>query len=62
VLADAIGPQYQVLVYFLAYTGLRFGEVVALRVKRLDLLRAAARWSSRRPRWAARWYGADQDR
>jgi integrase len=38
-LADAIGPHYRVLVYFLAYTGLRFGEVVALRVKRLDLLR-----------------------
>jgi integrase len=28
-----------VLVWFLAYTGLRFGEAVALRVKRLDLLR-----------------------
>jgi integrase len=38
-LADAIGPHYRVLVYFLAYTGLRFGEVAALRVKRLDLLR-----------------------
>jgi integrase len=38
-LADAIGPHYRVLVYFLAYTGLRFGEAVALRVKRLDLLR-----------------------
>jgi integrase len=39
-LADAIGPHYRVLIYFLAYTGLRFGEVVALRVKRLDLLRS----------------------
>jgi integrase len=38
-LADAIGPHYRMLVYFLAYTGLRFGEAVALRVKRLDLLR-----------------------
>ena len=38
-LADAIGPNYRVCVYFLAYTGLRFGEAVALRVKRLDLLR-----------------------
>jgi integrase len=38
-LADAIGPHYRVLVWFLAYTGLRFGEAVALRVKRLDLLR-----------------------
>ena len=39
VLADAIGPHHRVLVYFLAYTGLRFGEAVALRVYRLDLLR-----------------------
>ena len=38
-LADAIGPHYCVLVYFLAYTGLRFGEAVALKTKRLDLLR-----------------------
>jgi integrase len=38
-LADAIGPHHRVVVYFLAYTGLRFGEAVALRVKRLDLLR-----------------------
>jgi integrase len=38
-LADAIGPHYRVLVYFLAYTGVRFGEAVALRVYRLDLLR-----------------------
>jgi integrase len=30
-----------VLVYFLAYTGLRFGEAVALKVKWLDLLRGA---------------------
>jgi integrase len=40
-LADAIGPHYRVLVYFLAYTGLRFGEAVALKVYRLDLLRGA---------------------
>jgi integrase len=38
-LADTIAPAYRALVYFLAYTGLRFGEVVALKVKRLDLLR-----------------------
>jgi integrase len=38
-LADAIEPAYRVLVYFLAYTGLRFGEAVALKTKRLDLLR-----------------------
>jgi integrase len=35
-LADAITPHYRVLVYFLAYTGLRFGEAVALKWKRLD--------------------------
>jgi integrase len=35
-LADAIGPNYRVLVYFLAYTGLRFGEAVALKWKRLN--------------------------
>lgn len=40
-LADAIGPHCRVLVYFLVYTGLRFGEVAALRVKRLDLLRGS---------------------
>jgi integrase len=56
-LADAIGPHYRVVVYFLAYTGLRFGEAVALKTKRLDLLRAAARWSSRQPRWVAPWCG-----
>jgi integrase len=38
-LAGAVAPGYRALVYFLAYTGLRFGEVVALRVRRLDLLR-----------------------
>jgi integrase len=41
VLADAIGPHHRVLVYFLAYTGLRFGEAVALRVHQLDLLRGS---------------------
>ncbi|MFC3382792.1 tyrosine-type recombinase/integrase [Couchioplanes azureus] len=37
-LADACG-KYGLLVRFLAYTGLRWGEVSALRVARLDLLR-----------------------
>lgn len=32
-------PEYAVLVRFAAYTGLRAGELEALRVKRLDLLR-----------------------
>jgi integrase len=39
VLVGAVAPGYRALVYFLAYTGLRFGEAVALRVRRLDLLR-----------------------
>ncbi|MEU3452438.1 hypothetical protein ABZ671_02355 [Micromonospora sp. NPDC006766] len=37
-LADACG-RYGLLVRFLAYTGLRWGEASALRVSRLDLLR-----------------------
>jgi integrase len=37
-LAEAIVPPYGVLVRFAAYTGLRAGEIAALRVKRLDLL------------------------
>ncbi len=42
VLADECGrsgDQYRVLVLLLGYTGLRWGEVRALRVKHLDLLR-----------------------
>jgi integrase len=39
VLAEAITPPYGVLVRFAAYAGLRAGEIAALRVKRLDLLR-----------------------
>jgi integrase len=42
-LAEAITPPYGVLVRFAAYTGLRAGEIAALRVKRLDLLRGAVR-------------------
>ncbi len=38
-LADACGP-YRVLVRTLAYTGLRWGEVSALRAKHVDLMRA----------------------
>ena len=34
-----IGPQYRVLVLVLAFCGLRWGEVAALRVERVDLLR-----------------------
>lgn len=38
-LADAIDTRYRVLVLFLAYTGLRFGEAAALEVRDLDFLR-----------------------
>lgn len=38
-LADAIDPRHRTLVVTAAYTGLRAGELVALRVRDLDLLR-----------------------
>jgi excisionase family DNA binding protein len=38
-LADRIAPPFPLLVRFDAYTGLRAGELAALRVARLDLLR-----------------------
>jgi integrase len=40
-LADACG-QHRLVVLFLAYTGCRFGEMAALRVGRLDLMRRRA--------------------
>ncbi|MGH3262519.1 MAG: tyrosine-type recombinase/integrase, partial [Trebonia sp.] len=40
-LADATGPS-RVVILFLAYTGVRFGELAALRVRRLDFLRRRA--------------------
>lgn len=42
VLAESCGPPYLLPVIFLAYTGVRFGEMAALRVGRLDLLRRRA--------------------
>ena len=38
-LADACGPDYRLMVLFLAYTGLRWGKMAALRVGRVDFLR-----------------------
>lgn len=38
-LAEACGPEYELVVLFLAYTGLRWGEMAALRVKNLDFTR-----------------------
>jgi hypothetical protein len=42
-LAEAIAPPYGLLVRFAAHTGLRAGELAALRVKRPDLLRGTVR-------------------
>lgn len=41
-LAEAVGPDYRLVVLFLAYTGLRWGEMAALRVRRIDFLRRRA--------------------
>lgn len=38
-LAEAIDPRYRMLVRFAAYSGLRAGELAALRVRHLNLLR-----------------------
>jgi integrase len=38
-LAEACGEEYRLMVLFLAYTGLRWGEMAALRVHRVDFLR-----------------------
>jgi integrase len=38
-LADAVGDEYRLAVLFLAYTGVRWGEMAALRVGRVDFLR-----------------------
>jgi integrase len=42
-LAGAMAAPYGTLVRFAAYTGLRAGEIVALRLKYLDLRRGAVR-------------------
>jgi integrase len=53
-LADAIIPPYGVLIRVAAYTGLRPCEYVALRVGRLDLLRATVRVVEAAPEVAGR--------
>ena len=40
--SDRRVEEYRLIVFFLAYTGVRFGELAALRVGRLDLLRRRA--------------------
>jgi|GEM_PF-189394 len=42
-LAAAIDPRYQAMVLTAAYTGLRFGELAALRIERFDALRRSIR-------------------
>jgi integrase len=41
-LADAVGDEYRLMTLFLAYTGLRWGEMAALKVQRIDFLRRRA--------------------
>ncbi len=44
-LADAINPRYRVLVLTAAYTGLRIGELLGLKMSRLNMLRRQLRVS-----------------
>jgi integrase len=41
-LADAVEERYRALIYTAAYTGLRWGELAALRVDRVNFLRGTA--------------------
>jgi integrase len=53
-LAQAIDPRFRALVLVAAYAGLRWGELVGLRVKRgLTCSMAGSPWRSRRPRSTA---------
>jgi integrase len=38
-LADAIDPRFRALILMAGFTGLRWGELVGLRVEHLDLVR-----------------------
>jgi integrase len=38
-LADAIDPRFRALIFMAAYTGMRWGELAALRIRRLNLLK-----------------------
>ena len=42
-LADAIDPRYHALIITAAYTGMRWGELAALKIERLNLLRGNCR-------------------
>jgi integrase len=52
-LADAIDPRYRALVLVAAYGGLRWGELVGLRVKRVDLLHGRVTVAEQWPRSTA---------
>lgn len=39
VLADAVEPRFRALIFTAAYTGMRWGELAALKVRRLNLLK-----------------------
>ncbi|MDO5533198.1 MAG: tyrosine-type recombinase/integrase [Propionibacteriaceae bacterium] len=41
-MAAEVGPEWATLVYFLAYTGVRWGEAAALRVRNVDIERRRA--------------------
>lgn len=57
-LADSIHPGYRLLVLVLAYSGIRWGEAVALRRQDCDLLRRQLRIVEARPRSTATSRGA----
>jgi integrase len=53
-LADAAGRE-RLVILFLGYTGVRYGEMAALRMRNLDLIkRRADRGGGRRRQWASR--------
>ena len=55
VLAETIDPRFAALVYAAAYTGMRAGELGALRLGWLNLLAGTVDVSSRSWRSAAGW-------
>jgi integrase len=48
-LAQAIDPRFRALVLVAAYAGLRWGELVGLRVKQVDLLHGRITARTSRP-------------
>jgi integrase len=54
-LAEAITARFRALIYTAASTGLRAGEIGALRVERLNLLAGTLEWRRQSGRAKARW-------